>query len=49
VMFIETLAAQAAPKLKAMAVAAGAGSSTVSGPPVSDEFAQARFGGLRRR
>ena len=49
VMFVETLAAAAAPKLKAMAVAAGAGSSTVSGPPVTDEFAHARFGGLHRR
>jgi hypothetical protein len=48
VMFIETLAAKA-PKLMAAAAGAGAGGAEPAGPPVTDEFAQARFGGLRRR
>jgi hypothetical protein len=43
VMFVETLAPQAAPMLKAAAEPA------VEGPGVTEELAQARFGGLRRR
>lgn len=46
VMFVETLSPKAAPLLKAAAPGAAPGEQKA---PVTDEFAEARFGGLRRR
>jgi hypothetical protein len=49
VMFIETLHEKVKPMLKAMPAAPSDAPAPEQQPSVSEEFAQARFGGLRRR